>query len=118
MVPPQLHCLALMRMMLASQSWGILLQAVLCQEDLDISCEVIDLRTLLPWDAAAVGKSYKKKFSMLHLQVHMAFVGHAALCDAEMHPRPYTADSMPTAAFGLLPPRIVCFSVQYVYLLQ
>ena len=64
----QLRCLALMHMMCASQSWGTcqlvmghLLQAVLCQEDLDISCEVIDLRTLLPWDAAAVGESVHKQ---------------------------------------------------------
>lgn len=58
---------------------GHLLQAVLCQEDLDISCEVIDLRTLLPWDAAAVGKSYKRKFSMLHLPALATFRGDAAL---------------------------------------
>ena len=33
-----------------------MLQAALCLEHYDISCEVIDLRTLLPWDVAAVGK--------------------------------------------------------------
>ena len=33
-----------------------MLQAALCLEHHDISCEVIDLRTLLPWDVAAVGK--------------------------------------------------------------
>ena len=33
-----------------------MLQAALSLEHHDISCEVIDLRTLLPWDVAAVGK--------------------------------------------------------------
>ena len=41
---------------LSSNETGIMLQAALCLEHSDISCEVIDLRTLLPWDVAAVGK--------------------------------------------------------------
>lgn len=33
-------------------------QADTCQESDGISCEVIDLRTLLPWDASAVGEPF------------------------------------------------------------
>ncbi len=40
----------------SGETTGIMLQAALCLEHHDISCEVIDLRTLLPWDVAAVGK--------------------------------------------------------------
>ncbi len=46
----QLHILCF------SETTSIMLQAALCLEHHDISCEVIDLRTLLPWDVAAVGK--------------------------------------------------------------
>ena len=34
-----------------------MLQATICEDNIGISCEVIDLRTLLPWDVDAVGKS-------------------------------------------------------------
>ncbi len=46
----QLHIIS------SGETIGIMLQAALCLEHYDISCEVIDLRTLLPWDVAAVGK--------------------------------------------------------------
>lgn len=37
----------------------LLLQAAMCHESDGISCEVIDLRTLLPWDVNAVGEAAK-----------------------------------------------------------
>ncbi|KAL3144537.1 2-oxoisovalerate dehydrogenase subunit beta 2, mitochondrial [Trebouxia sp. C0010 RCD-2024] len=39
--------------------------AQVCQDSFDISCEVIDLRTLLPWDVAAVEESVNKTGRLL-----------------------------------------------------
>ena len=39
-----------------------LLQAEAVQQEDGISCEVIDLRTLLPWDREAVGEPPLKPF--------------------------------------------------------
>lgn len=39
----------------------------MCEETLDISCEVIDLRTLLPWDVTAVGEPATHTAAHLHM---------------------------------------------------
>ena len=55
-------------------------QANMCQESDDISCEVIDLRTLLPWDAAAVGEPAYSR----NVHVCICFSARAKGGDGEM----------------------------------
>ena len=59
-----------------------MLQAALCLERHDISCEVIDLRTLLPWDVAAVGKHARllnDAFAGVHCCTQIRHMSHCEM---------------------------------------
>lgn len=59
------------------------LQAEMCQDGYNISCEVVDLRTLLPWDVNAVGKL--QCFVGLSFASHTYCRWHQHSCCASAH---------------------------------
>jgi len=99
--------------------WGaqvhVLHQACQKAEDLGISCELIDLRTLLPWDVDAVEKSVKKTGKLLVSHEAPVTGGFAAEIAAMIQERCFLHLEAPTRRVcGYDTPFPLVFEKQYV----